>query len=35
LIGRFGALSPGDGGKTHRYSLSGEWAWLRLAEEER
>lgn len=24
-IGRFGALSPGDGGKTHRYSLSGEW----------
>lgn len=25
-IGRFGALSPDDGGKTHRYSLSGEWA---------
>jgi outer membrane receptor protein involved in Fe transport len=27
-IGRFGALSPDDGGKTHRYSLSGEWAKL-------
>lgn len=25
-IGRFGALSPDDGGDTHRYSLSGEWA---------
>ncbi|MCE3606231.1 TonB-dependent receptor [Massilia sp. P8910] len=25
-IGRFGALSPSDGGVTHRYSLSGEWA---------
>ena len=25
-IGRFGALSPNDGGKTHRYSLSGDWA---------
>ena len=25
-IGRFGALSPNDGGSTHRYSLSGEWA---------
>lgn len=25
-IGRFGALVPGDGGITHRYSLSGEWA---------
>jgi len=25
-IGRYGALSPKDGGKTHRYSLSGEWA---------
>ena len=25
-IGRFGALSPDDGGKTHRYSLSGDWA---------
>lgn len=25
-IGRFGALSPDDGGRTHRYSLSGEWA---------
>jgi outer membrane receptor protein involved in Fe transport len=25
-IGRFGALSPADGGKTHRYSLSGDWA---------
>ncbi|MFM9438413.1 outer membrane receptor protein involved in Fe transport [Janthinobacterium sp. CG_23.3] len=25
-IGRFGALSGSDGGKTHRYSLSGEWA---------
>lgn len=25
-IGRFGALSPDDGGETHRYSLSGEWA---------
>lgn len=24
-IGRFGALSPGDGGRTHRYSLAGEW----------
>lgn len=25
-IGRFGALSPNDGGKTHRYSLAGDWA---------
>ncbi len=25
-IGRFGALSASDGGRTHRYSLSGEWA---------
>lgn len=25
-IGRFGTLAPTDGGKTHRYSLSGEWA---------
>lgn len=25
-IGRYGALSPKDGGSTHRYSLSGEWA---------
>jgi hypothetical protein len=25
-IGRFGALSPADGGRTHRVSLSGEWA---------
>lgn len=25
-IGRYGALSANDGGKTHRYSLSGEWA---------
>ncbi|RZI82727.1 MAG: TonB-dependent receptor [Rubrivivax sp.] len=25
-IGRFGALSPDDGGETHRYSLNGEWA---------
>ncbi len=25
-IGRYGALSPNDGGRTHRYSLSGEWA---------
>jgi hypothetical protein len=25
-IGRFGALLPADGGKTHRYSLSGDWA---------
>ena len=25
LIGRFGAIDPTDGGKTHRYSLSGEW----------
>ena len=25
-IGRYGALSPNDGGKTHRYSLSGDWA---------
>ena len=25
-IGRYGALSPNDGGTTHRYSLSGEWA---------
>jgi outer membrane receptor protein involved in Fe transport len=24
-IGRYGTLSPTDGGKTHRYSLSGEW----------
>ena len=25
LIGRFGAIDPTDGGKTHRYSLSGDW----------
>ena len=25
-IGRYGALSASDGGKTHRYSLSGDWA---------
>ena len=25
-IGRYGALSAQDGGKTHRYSLSGDWA---------
>ncbi|MBT9520371.1 MAG: TonB-dependent receptor [Dechloromonas sp.] len=25
-IGRYGALLPNDGGKTHRYSLSGDWA---------
>ncbi|WP_317204792.1 TonB-dependent receptor [Janthinobacterium sp.] len=25
-IGRYGALSGSDGGKTHRYSLAGEWA---------
>jgi outer membrane receptor protein involved in Fe transport len=25
-IGRYGALSANDGGKTHRYSLSGDWA---------
>ncbi|MET3132914.1 outer membrane receptor protein involved in Fe transport [Oxalobacteraceae bacterium GrIS 1.11] len=25
-IGRYGALSGSDGGRTHRYSLSGEWA---------
>jgi len=25
-IGRFGTLAPSDGGRTHRYSLSGEWA---------
>jgi outer membrane receptor protein involved in Fe transport len=25
-IGRYGALSPSDGGRTHRYSLSGDWA---------
>ncbi len=25
-IGRYGALSPRDGGRTHRYSLSGDWA---------
>jgi outer membrane receptor protein involved in Fe transport len=24
-IGRFGTLAPTDGGKTHRYSLSGDW----------
>jgi hypothetical protein len=24
-IKRFGALTPNDGGRTHRYSLSGEW----------
>lgn len=24
-IGRFGALDPTDGGRSHRYSLSGEW----------
>ncbi|RUP23750.1 MAG: TonB-dependent receptor [Curvibacter sp.] len=25
-IGRYGVLSPGDGGRTHRYSLSAQWA---------
>jgi len=25
-IGRYGTLLPQDGGRTHRYSLSGEWA---------
>ncbi|NML24467.1 TonB-dependent receptor [Zoogloea dura] len=25
-IGRYGTLVPNDGGQTHRYSLSGEWA---------
>lgn len=25
-VSRFGALSPNDGGRTHRYSLSGDWA---------
>jgi outer membrane receptor protein involved in Fe transport len=25
LIGRFGAIDPSDGGKSSRYSLSGEW----------
>ena len=25
-INRFGALAPDDGGRTHRHSLSGEWA---------
>ncbi|MFN4324490.1 MAG: TonB-dependent receptor [Azonexus sp.] len=25
-IGRYGALTPNDGGQTHRYSLSGDWA---------
>ncbi|HEX6733978.1 MAG TPA: TonB-dependent receptor, partial [Azonexus sp.] len=25
-IGRYGTLSPDDGGKTHRYSLSADWA---------
>jgi outer membrane receptor protein involved in Fe transport len=25
-IGRYGALSANDGGKTHRYSLAGDWA---------
>ena len=33
-IGRYGALSPNDGGKTHRYSLAGDWAQItRLAQE--
>ncbi len=27
-IGRFGTLAPTDGGKTHRYSLTAEWAAL-------
>jgi hypothetical protein len=26
LIGRFGSLDPTDGGESHRYSLSGQWA---------
>ena len=26
LIGRYGSLDPTDGGRTHRYSLSGEWS---------
>ena len=25
-IGRYGALSPSDGGRTHRHSLAGDWA---------
>jgi TonB dependent receptor/TonB-dependent Receptor Plug Domain len=25
LVGRFGAIDPSDGGRTHRYSLSGDW----------
>lgn len=25
-IGRYGSLSPNDGGRTHRYSLSAEWS---------
>jgi hypothetical protein len=29
LIDRFGAIDPTDGGKTHRYSLSGDW-WQQL-----
>ncbi|WP_079434773.1 TonB-dependent receptor [Zoogloea sp. LCSB751] len=35
LISRYGNLDPSDGGRTHRYSLSGEWSrqdadgWLR------
>ncbi|MDC8759067.1 TonB-dependent receptor [Janthinobacterium fluminis] len=30
-IGRYGALSGSDGGQTHRYSLSGEWAGANAA----
>ena len=26
IVGRFGTLDPSDGGRTSRYSLSGEWA---------
>ncbi len=26
LVGRYGSLDPSDGGKTHRYSLAGQWA---------
>lgn len=29
LVGRYGSLDPSDGGKTHRYSLAGQWASLR------
>lgn len=35
IVSRYGSLDPTDGGKTHRYSLSGEWSdkradkWIR------